>query len=151
MQLITIELIWWMITAIIAFAVVYPINNAGVNWVFQTWNIIFVVLLVTFARHIFLLRFSLICQRQIFKAILMVLMIPLTFILISNLNSFMNYVEENTWQPLTGQLLPAKQRGMEDYIWTEMLFFGVGSIISCILLPFRLFRSIWRNQHENAA
>ena len=148
MQLITIELIWWMITAIIAFAVVYPINNAGVNWVFQTWNIIFVVLLVTFARHIFLLRFSLIGRRQIFKAVLMVLMIALTCSLISNLNSVMNYVEENTWQPLTGQLLPAKQRGMEDYIWTEMLFFGVGCVVSAPLFAGRLFMSIWK-QHNS--
>ena len=51
-----LELTWWLITAVVVWAVLSPIDNAMYWWPFRTWNIIFIVAVVTFLRYIFLLE-----------------------------------------------------------------------------------------------
>lgn len=141
---VLIELLWWAITAIVVIVVQYPIWNAGIDWVFQVSNTMFIVTLITLARHIFTLHYSLIGQLQIVKAVIMVAMIPFTFFLISDLNAFQTYIGEQLWDKLTGHLPYASRRPMESYMWNEMLFFAAGSIIAAPALSVRLFISIWR-------
>ena len=44
---ITLELLWWAVTAVVAWAVLQPIHNATNVWPFEVWNVIFVVVLLT--------------------------------------------------------------------------------------------------------
>jgi hypothetical protein len=37
---------------------------------------------------------------------------------------------------------------MTQYIRSEFLFFGVGSVIVSILLPFRMIISVWRTKNK---
>jgi hypothetical protein len=41
-----------------------------------------------------------------------------------------------------------KRDSMIAYIRNQMFFFGMGSILSCVLLPFRLILSIWRGRNR---
>lgn len=145
-----LELIWWVVTALVVFAVLYPIHQAMHVWPFQAWNIGFIVALITLSRYIFLLPHTFIANRQVLKIGLLLLMFPLTFAFISGLNGFMTYVEEHTWDGLTGHLPGKNKLATESYIWSEMLFFGSGSIIAAPVFAARLMRSIWtmRNRGE---
>lgn len=143
-----LEILWWAITAIVAWAVLYPIHKAMYVWPFEWWNIAFVVVLITLARYIFLLQHTFLARKQVLKATLLLLMIPLTFILVGGLNAFMVFIEENTWDPLTGHLPPADKKAIENYIWTQMLFFGAGSIIAAPVFAGRLMLSIWRTHNR---
>jgi len=143
-----LELIWWFVTAIVVFAILYPVNKAMNVWPFQGWNIFFVVVLFTLTRYIFLLKHTFLAKKQILKVVLMILMFPLTFILILGLNRFMVYIEENTWEPLTGHLPPLDKKSIETYLWTQMIFFGAGSIIAAPVFAIRLFISVWRTQNR---
>ncbi len=145
---ISIELIWWVITAIVVWAVLQPIHKAMHVWVFNTWNAIFVVVLITLTRYIFLLKYTFLANLQVLKIVLMLLMFPLTFLLIERVNEFLGYIEEQTWEPLTGHLPPAQQPAIEEYIWGEMLFFGVGSALAAVAFAIRMMISVWRTKNR---
>lgn len=145
--LIYIELLWWAITAVVAVGVVWPIWNSGIEWPFQVQNILFVIALITLARHIFMLKHSLIGRNQVLKVALILASFPFLFVLISYLNEFMVFMGDEKLRPYTEVLEMQEQRSIETYIWNEMLFFGVGSIISTIVLDVRLFISIWRQRN----
>lgn len=141
--LFALEALWWVITAVVVIAVLYPVHQAMLTWPFEGWNIIFMVTLITLGRYIFLLQHTFLAKRQAFKAVLIVLLIPATFLLVGGLNEFMSWIEDNTWEPLTGHLPLTPQRRMEAYIWNEMIFFGAGSIIAAVVFAGRLLQSIW--------
>jgi hypothetical protein len=143
-----LELIWWALTALAVWIVLMPIQKAMHVWPFEGWNIAFVVIVITFTRYIFLLKHTFLARQQEVKVVLIILMFPLTFILVDAVNAFMLYVEENTWEPLTGHLPAADQRAIEDYLWTEMLLFGVGSFIAAPVFAARLMLSVWRTRNR---
>lgn len=143
-----LEITWWFFTAIVVFATQYPIHKAMYVWPYGQWNIIFVVTLLTLARYIFLLRHTFLAKRQVLKVVLLLLMFPLTFSLINGLHSFLTFIEEKTWDPLTGHLPAGYKKSIEQYIWSEMLFFGAGSIIAAPVFAGRLMLSIWRTRNR---
>lgn len=145
---IALELLWWVATAIVAWAVLQPIHKAMHVWPFETWNIIFVVTLITLTRYVFLLKHTFVSHQQVLKIALMLLMFPLTFLFVERVNEFLVFIEERTWEPLTGHLPPAQQPAIEEYIWGEMLFFGVGSTIAAPVFAARMMLSIWRTKNR---
>ena len=148
--MLSLELVWWVVTAMLVYAVLYPIHKAMREWVFEVQNIIFMVGLITFTRYTFLLRHTFIARQQLIKVVLILLLFPLTFYLISQLNAFLALVEEQTWEPFTGHLPPNERQQIEEYIWNEMLFFGAGCVIAAPVFAVRLFISIWRQHNRNS-
>lgn len=146
--ILQLEIVWWVVTAIVVAATQYPIDKAMHVWPFRQWNIVFVVALITLARYIFLLEHTFLARRQVLKAVLILLMFPATFALVSGLNEFLTYIEEKTWDPLTGHLPPADKKQIENYMWSEMLFFGAGSVIAAPVFAARLLMSIWRTHNR---
>lgn len=144
-----LELLWWVVTAVIVAVVLYPVHKAMYVWQFEWLNIIFIVTLVTFARYIFLLPHTFLARLQVLKAVLILLLFPATFALINGVSGFMIFIEEHTWEPITGHLPPSQKRSIEQYMWVEMLFFGVGSFIAAPVLAARLFLSIWRVRNRD--
>ena len=146
--ILQLEIVWWVVTAIAAWAVLYPIRKVMHVWPFDWWNVAFVVTLITLARYTFLLKHTFLAKKQVWKLTLIVLMFPFTFFLVGGLNGFMVFIEENTWDPLTGHLPPVDKMAIEHYIWTQMLFFGAGSIIAAPVFAVRLLMSIWRTHNR---
>ncbi len=68
--IVLLEIIWWVATATVAFALIYPIRRALPVWPFQGWNIAFIVIVITFTRYIFLLRHTFLAKRQVLKVAL---------------------------------------------------------------------------------
>jgi hypothetical protein len=143
-----LELTWWVITAVVVWAVLAPIDKAIFVWPFRTWNIIYIVALITFARYIFVLEHTFLANQQIVKIVLLLLMFPATFLFINGVSDFMSYIEQKTWDPLTGHLPALEKLATERYIWNEMLFFGVGSILSAPVFAVRMMLSIWRTRNR---
>jgi len=145
---VTLELVWWVITAIVVWAVLQPIYRVMYLWPFEWTNVLFVGALITLTRYIFLLKHTFISNQQVLKIVLMFLMFPLTFLLIERVNEFLVFIEEQTWEPLTGHLPAGQQPAIQDYIWGEMLFFGVGSAIAAPAFAVRMMLSIWRTRNR---
>ncbi|MGI9160055.1 MAG: hypothetical protein ACR2K1_09920 [Saprospiraceae bacterium] len=143
-----LEYIWWIVTAVVIYAILVPVYKAMHVWPFLVWNIVFIATLMTMTRHIFLLPYTFLARKQVLKVAIILALFPITFALVNGLNIFLTYVEENTWETLTGHLPAEQKRAIESYLWTEMIFFGIGSVIAAPALAVRLFISIWKQHNE---
>lgn len=151
-QILSLELVWWIVTVIVAFLVVRPILNNFTEFKFIWLNIYFVALFITYARHIFLLPYTFLANNEKVKVFLIFFAIPLVFFTTQMVWEFQNYVDngghDSMFDYLKTSLSDADRKGLYNYIHTEMLFFGVGSIIVGVLLPLRMVLSIWRGRNR---
>jgi FlaA1/EpsC-like NDP-sugar epimerase len=148
---ILLELVWWLLTVVVIFAVLFPIYKHLGFWKFTGWNILFIVVLITLSRYIFLLEHTFLAQKQRLKVILLLFMFPFGFTMIHGLNKFMNYIEEHSWEPITGGLPENTKHSLEGYMYGEMLFFGVGSVMVCAIFLVRMFKSVWTLHNRGKA
>jgi hypothetical protein len=146
-----LELLWWVVTLVIIFAVSFPIVKHLGYWKYLGLNIFFIVTLITLTRYIFLIEHTFIAQRQRLKVGLILFMFPFAFTVIHFLNKFMNYIEEHSWEPITGQLPINIKAPLENYMWGEMLFFGVGSVMVCAAFAVKMFKSVWMLHNRGKA
>lgn len=152
---ITLEIIWWIATGILALAVLFPILRVFKAYPFLWANVAFILIFVTFTRYIFLLKSTFLARLTWLKIILMLVCLPLIFKLIGALYGFQMFLDENGSQALFSleylreQVPTSQHSGLVSYITTETIFFGVGSIITTILMPFRMILSIWRTYNTD--
>lgn len=142
--LFRLELIWMLITAVVATIILGPILYRLPDYNFLWPNVAFIVVMITFTRYIFQLRYTFLANWRILKVALIFICLWLTFLLVQEINGFQTFLDENGIEAIVGSLPRADQEGMMSYIRSEMLLFGVGAVISCAVLPIRLVVSIWR-------
>lgn len=152
-ELLYLELIWWFVTAIVTYMVIKPIvENFGTAYPFLIWNIICVVLLITYARHIFLLKHTFLANAKWGKIALLVLSVPYLFLgmeQVVNFQTFWDNGEEVTLIPMLLHPLSLDARNnLFAYLETETLFFGVAALIVGVLMPIRLAVSFWREKNR---
>ncbi len=147
---LTLEAFWWIATAIIILVVLLPIFQTFKIHPFLKSNILFILVFITFTRYIFLLKNTFLARIRPIKILLIVACLPLTFYLISLVYDLQMFLDENGKQALMipeymkDGLTAKKQENVINYMRSEMLFFGVGSIITSMLMPLRMILSIWR-------
>jgi len=146
-----LEIIWWIFTLVLVAGILYPILTKVDNYPFLVINIIFVIVFITFTRYIFLLKHTFIAKQQIIKVAFVLISVPIVFILIHQINLFQTFLDEYGIEGLVGKLPFGKRENIAKFIRAEMLFFGVGSVISAILLSLRLVVSVWRTKNKGTA
>ena len=149
--LFNLELVWWLFTAIIVAAILYPILSRLPDYPFLILNILFIAIFITISRYIFLLKYTFFAFLQRFKVVLAFLCIPLLFFLVQEITNFQTYIDENGVDALVGNLPYGQRDGMINYIRNEMLLFGVGSAIGTVIFFFRLILSVWRVRNRGRA
>ena len=142
-RLLRLEFFWWIFTAILAAAILFPIYIKVPDYLFFLSNLIFIVVFITITRYIFLLKHTLLAYRQYLKVVLAIACIPLFFFLMSELSFFQTYLDEEGIDAVVGHLPYAQRNMMLSYIRSEMILFGTGAMICCILFPLRMIRSVW--------
>jgi len=142
------EAVWWFFTLVLALVVLFPIYREVPNYPFWWINIIAIVVFVTATRYIFLLKYTPIAHYQVMKGILVILAVPLIFNLVNNINFFQTYLDEQGILSVMGHLPPMRVDALEKYMRTQMILFGVGSVIASVVLPIRLIMSIWRVRNK---
>ena len=141
---LVLELLWWIFTGVIVLVVLFPIYSKVEEYAFWLPNIVFIVAFITLTRYIFLLPFTFIARRQILKLALAFLSLPLLFYLIEQLNFFQTFLDEEGPRAIIGWHPFGEQEELIAYVRSEMLLFGVGSVISALIFPFRMVISVWR-------
>ena len=142
-----LELIWWLITLILAVLLLFPVLSKLPDYPFWLVNLVFIVAFVTFTRYIFLLRYTFLPPFQRLKIAIALLCIPIVFYLVQEINYFQTFLDEEGYEALVGTLPRASQIPMVEYIRSEMLLFGVGSVIAGVILAVRLIISVWRRHN----
>ena len=143
-----LELIWWVITLIILAGVLFPIYKSEANYPFWVSNSIFIIVAITIARYVFLLKYTFLANLQWLKVAVAVLSIPLFIYLLDDFSFFRAIADEIGLEEIFDHLSINGQTNMANYVKSEMLFFGAASIICSVLLPVRMVVSFWRT-HNN--
>ncbi len=146
---ILLEVIWWIVTAVVTVAIIFPIVSNLSTYPFLISNIIFIVVFITLTRYVFFLQHTFLARAQVIKVIIVLISVPIIFMLIEGLSNFQNFLDEEGLDKFILLMNLNQQQGMINYIKSEMLFFGVGAIIVSILFPFRMTLSVWRNRNRN--
>jgi len=145
---LALEAIWWIFTALIAFFVLFPIYTEVKSYPFWLPNTVFIISFITLTRYIFLLPFTFVARNQALKIALAFLALPLLLYLIEQLNYFQTFLDEEGSRAIIGWHPYGEQEELIAYVRSEMLLFGVGSVISAIIFPFRMIISVWRYRNR---
>ncbi len=138
------ELIWWLVTAILVAAILYPILRYTDDYPFLILNITYIIVFVTFSRHIFLLKHTALANAHLLKVAIILLSVPIIAYLIGGINFFQTYIDENGMDSFLSSNSALSREQIGSFIRNELILFGVGSVIAAIILPFRLVISLWR-------
>ncbi|MEM6317825.1 MAG: hypothetical protein AAF960_09145 [Bacteroidota bacterium] len=140
-----LELVWWVLTAVVVLGVLYPIlTKVGDSYPFYQSNILFIVVFITFTRLIFLLKHSFLVNWEKIKIGLIMVTPVLLFYLVNEINYFQTFLDEKGVENFLAQMSIPDREALRKYITAEMLLFGTGSLIAVVVLPIRLLLSIWR-------
>lgn len=142
------ELLWWIFTAVVVILVLFPVWKNTIDFPFYVENAMLVIVFITFTRYIFFLPISFIARLKWIKVFIILSVVLFCFILATALGDFRNYMDEKGLQTLVTHLHVTRQTSVMTYIKNEMIFFGTGSIITAILLTFRLIISLWRMRNS---
>jgi len=145
-----LEAIWWVVTLLITFAVLFPVYSNLEEYPFLITNIVFIVVFITLTRYIFFLKHTVLARAQVVKIVIVLVSVPILFIMIEGLSNFQNFLDEEGLDKFIPNMELENQKEMINYIRSEMMFFGVGAIIVGIIFPFRMILSIWRNRNTNS-
>jgi hypothetical protein len=147
-QKIQLEFLWWVVTALITGGLLYPIYQSGAIYPFWIQNIVFILVFITLVRYLFLLKFTLLSHFQIGKAIIFVFCVPLFLYLFNQMAYFQVFLGETGMQEVFKDLSMDQQSALANYTKNEMIFFGTGSIIACLIFPVRILISFWRTHNR---
>jgi hypothetical protein len=145
---LSLELMWWLFTAVVCLLIMLPIWQSIPNYPFLTINLVAIITFITFTRYIFLLHLTFLSGLMWLKIILSLASIPWIFYLVSNINYFQTYLDEYGVLSFMEHLNPQSIDTLSRYIHSELLLFSVGSVIVSTLLPFRLIQSVWRQYNQ---
>jgi hypothetical protein len=140
---VVLELVWWLLTAVIVVLVMYPIYHYFPSFVFKNTNILLIVCAITFGRYIFFLNYTPIDNMKFVKVAFMLLTAPLVFFLIEKLNDFQTYMGEKDQATVLYDVAEKNQSWMLNYVMTEYRLFAVSAIVLAVVLMIRLLMSIW--------
>jgi len=139
-----LEGLWILVTLLVIAIVLVPIREGAPDYPFFLQNALFIAAFITFSRYFFFLPITPLAGRKWIKLGLVLGSVILVFVLATALGDYRNYIDEIGLQVLVGELPVAHQTWFVEYMKNEMVFFGVGSILTAILLVFRLIVSLWR-------
>ena len=142
-QKIAAESIWWIVTLLICMLVLGPICQRIPDFPFFTTNVLFIITFVTLTRYMFFMKHAFFNPYIWLKLLLIAPIAGLIVVLIYRFNAFTLFMEEFGIQELLSHLSHNEFVWMAAFIRTEMVFFGVGAILSAFLFPFALIRSVW--------
>ncbi len=139
-----LELTWWMITAIVVCAIMYPIWPYTDGFPVLKENIMFIVVFITLTRYIFLLKYTYLANFKYLKVFLVLVATPCIFYLVEQHQAFQTNLDNIGPEYVTAGVEDSKVLAMANYIKSEFTLFAVGSIIAAVAFPLRMIISVWR-------
>ena len=140
------ELVFWAITIVLLFAIVYPVYQFyGDKFPYIIFNASAVLIFLLFTRYIFLLRFAPHSHNPWIKLVLLFSCIPIFLYLLNGLWDFQNFLDIGMLENIArADASFAKNESMNKYTTYEFIFFSTGALITTVIMPVRMVISIFR-------
>jgi hypothetical protein len=149
---LTLELVFWVITAVITLGVLRPILVNFNDFPFLWQNVLIIAVAINYTRYTFLWRHTIFAKSNIIRALFLLATIPLVFFMIQNLNGFQIYLDDGGYETfmdlLKNPLADERKKGLLQYIRSEFVFFSVAAISAGVVMPIRIVISIWRTRNN---
>lgn len=147
-----VEGLIWVFTFLFCCLILGPIYvKTGINYSFYLQNGVSILLFLTFARLIFLLRFAPYARSGILRFLLIAVCIPLFMYQLNNLYDFQRFMdEEGTISFFKGEYQQSDYQ-IGRIIRYQFVFFSVASLVSIAAMPVRMIISFWRTTNTKDA
>ena len=134
-----------LLIAIVAYFIPEPLG-----FDYKVLNIAFIVLFAYSTLTLFTYKFSFLAKGKIpLKVVLIVLSVPFVFYLVTEVHGVQSDVDSYGVEHLLKHMTEEKPSGWlhkkGQFVFQQLLFFGVGSVITVAALSLRHMISIWRN------
>jgi hypothetical protein len=146
-----LEGLWWLVTAGLVILVIWPIRDEIFQFPFERSNIFFIVCFITSLRWFLLLKTTPFAKNIWVKLVLLFAAIWTFLYSLQLFSKFQVFIDEKGIESITFHLTEARQIALSKYIVSEYIFFAVGSMIICFMIPIRMVISIWRTYNLNKA
>ena len=145
---IAMESLCWIITVLVTAMIIRQYWYGFDNKDFMHNLIVYCIVGITYARYLIFLPFTFLAMFQIGKFILIFASIPLAFYLIQELFEYYDLLANDGTKAFQdyfkNSLTTNEIYALLDRLSPVYTFFAVLSIMSVIILPFRLLISFWR-------
>ena len=121
-----------------------PIYINQVEFPFYEYNVFFILSAVTFSRLLFQIKHSFLAHQLVLKFLFMFLAVVVFMLAYRGINLYNIFIDEKGHYFLVEHLPLEKRYSLAKYINWEFFFFGIASIVSAVIMPFRLLVSIFR-------
>ena len=142
-QLLT-EALWILIAILIAIAVLIPPILSSGEFLFQWENGAIIFGFITIIRLLFFHKQSPWLGPKPMKAVACVAMVPIFLFTTLTINNVQTFVDANGFAALFDVVESDTAIQWGRYIRNEVVFFGAGLLVACIILPFVLIIEVWR-------
>lgn len=145
------ELLWWVITALVVYAILYPVTSK-LDYFFWKINAAFIFVSLTYFRWSITLRSLPFLHSSVLRFVLFTVNFPLFFYLLYSLQKIMlrldNFFTEDLGFPKV-ILFEDMKTELFKYLNTEVVLFGSASLILIMAFQVRLVISYWQlYKHE---
>ncbi|MBK9256853.1 MAG: hypothetical protein IPM42_15330 [Saprospiraceae bacterium] len=130
---------------LVVFLFCFPIwLSLQAGYPFYLENIITIIIFLSFAKYIFLLKYTPYSRMKWVKFAFVFLCIPIFLYLIDSLFDFQRFLDEEGIASLFVDTQDMSNYNFGRFIRYQFIFFNVGALVTTVLLPFRLIISFWR-------
>lgn len=141
---IKLEIVWWLITAVLLVTLMFPIWKGFPQFPFHNTLIVFILCFITFTRYAFLLKYTFLANWEKGKILFVLLTLAIVGLLLFQIQDFNVWYDNGDPEQLLSNAPATDKESLLNYIKSIYLFFAVGSIVSAVLLGGRLLTSVWR-------
>ena len=142
---IGLELIGWLATIVIVVMSMLPIyTKVGLDFPFYYQNILIIIIAITFARYIFLLKHHWIASQKWIKVLFIFIPIPIFFFLTGAFYDFQAFSDEKGITSILTAIPYKEQLSLAKYIRTEMILFWSAAMLGNLYMPIRMIISLFR-------
>lgn len=142
-QLLT-EALWILIAILITIAVLTPPILSSGEFPFQWENAAIIFAFITVLRLLFFHKQAPWLGPKPMKAVACVAMVPIFLFTMLTINNVQTFVDANGYAALFNVIESETAILWGRYIRNEVVFFGAGLLICCIILPVVLIIEVWR-------
>jgi len=142
------KLIYVLIALVLLLGIIVPIWLKVPEYPFLWDNIFFIVSFVVLFYWLFFLKYTSFSHNKWVKLTIMFCALPFIILLLDRFTDFQAFLDEAGIQSMLDHLHHRDSQFMGRFIRNQMLFFGIGSIISTVLIAFRMIISIWRVKNK---
>ncbi len=140
----SLELIWWVVTAVVAALIMLPIVQANIDFPWMIYNVIYIAGAITLLRYNFSLHHHPLSDSKPFKIILILIAPILFFPILEGLHDFLEFNDQEGLQSLVGHLSVKKQSWMMKYMRIEYVLAGTTCFLGVFAMIIKMIRSLWR-------